>query len=242
MSLLFRMTDFKPQTWNGVPIPYGASVADLRAMIDEPGPKAWAAIRALGEKPEADALSALVQLTRSSDPHLRRSAVEAIGIHPSGQTASKVVCELLHDRDNFIVRAAVKAAANLRLDSARERVLSLVKASEESTRIAALRALESLWQSSDFETVFDLYRHDRSDEVRKQAAWSLQKNVGADHWERLFSAWSKDSVPRHRVWACEFAGRFGSRAVLPALEALRADHDGHVRAAARQAAERIGAG
>src|SRR5713226_5640336 len=139
------MTNFRPQIWNGVAIPYDAPVADLRAMIEEPGPKAWAAIRALADNPEPQALATLVQLTRSGDRHLRRSAVEAIGIHPSGRTASKVVCQLLHDRDRFIVRAAVDAAANLRLNTAHERVLSLVKASEESTRLAALRALDSLW-------------------------------------------------------------------------------------------------
>jgi HEAT repeat protein len=236
------MTSFKPQIWNGVPIPYDASVAELRAAIREPGPKAWAAIRALAEKPEAEALAALVELTGSSDPHLRRSAVEAIGSHPSGRTAAEVVCQALHDRDAFVVRAATGAAANLRLQAAHQRVLSLVKASEESTRVVALRALEQLWQSSDFEAVFDRYLCDPSERVRKQAAWTVHKNVAAEHWEQVFSAWSKDPVPRHRVWACQVAGSFGSRTVVPALEALRADPDGHVRWAAQRAAEQIRAG
>jgi hypothetical protein len=236
------MTSFKPTTWNGVPIPYDTPVADLRSTVEEPGPKAWAAIRALADKPEAEAMEILVQLARSSDPHFRRSAVEAIGIHPSGQTASDVVSQLLHDRDNVVVRAATEAAANLKLNLAHERVLSLVKAAEESTRLTALRALDNLWLSSDFEAVFDRYLHDSSEKVRKQAAWTLQKNVGPDHWERLFSAWSTDPVSRHRVWACQLAERFASGTIFPALKTLRADHDGHVRRAARQAAARVGAG
>ena len=236
------MTDFKPHIWNGIPIPHDAQLAELRATSKEPGPRAWAAIRALAEKPESEAMAILVDLTHSSDPHLRRAAVEGIGMHASGQMASDVVCHLLNDLDSFVVRAAVDAAAKLRLKPAHDCVLRLINASEESNRLAALRALESLWQSSDFEAAFDRYVHDSSHRVRKQAAWTLQKNVGADHWERLFSVWSKDSVPRHRMWACQLAGRFGNTAMLPALEALRADDNGHVRRAARQAADRVGTG
>lgn len=234
------MTDFKPRSLNGVPIPYDASVAELRAAINEPGPKAWAAIRALADKPDPEALATLVELARSSDPHLRRSAVEAIALHRFGQTASPLVCQLLHEQDSFVVRAAIDAAATLRLPLAHDRVLGLVEASEESTRLAALRALESLWESSDFEAVFHRYLHDPCAQVRKQAAWTLQQNAGVDHWEQLFLTWSKDPVPRHRIWACQLAGTFGTEVVLPALESLRADHDGHVRDAARLAASRLG--
>ncbi|HYV36683.1 MAG TPA: HEAT repeat domain-containing protein [Gemmataceae bacterium] len=235
------MADFKPQIWNGEPIPYDASVADVRSTVEEPGPKAWAAIRALADKPDPEALTTLVQLTHSSDPHLRRSAVEALGIHYSGQSASEVVCHLLHDRVSFVARAAVDTAAKLQLTAAHGQVVCLVKAAEDSTKLAALRALESLWKSSDFELVFDLYLHDPSKEVRKQAAWTLQKNVGADHWEHLFSAWSTDPLPRHRVWACQVAEMFGSATIIPALHVLCADQDGHVRGAASQAVARLSA-
>lgn len=122
-------------------------------MIEKPGPKAWAAIRALAERPEPEALEVLVQLTHSCDPHIRRSPLEAIGIHPSGQTASEVICNAIHDRDGFVVRAAIGAAGNLFLEPAHEGVVSLLAASEESTRLAALCALGSLWRSSDFDPV-----------------------------------------------------------------------------------------
>ena len=156
--------------------------------------------------------------------------------------AFSVVCQALDDCDSVVVRAAMEAAANLRLQTAHERVLSLVTASDESTRLAALRAAEVLWHSSDFEAVFDRYLHDPSAAVRKQAAWTLHNNVGAEHWERVFLQWSRDPLPRHRLWACQLAGSFGSRAVVPALEELRANPDGHVRRAAEQALEQIGAG
>ena len=98
---------------------------------------------ALADKPDPEALATLVQLSRFSDPGFRRSAVEAIGIHSSGHTASEVVCHLLHDRVSFVVRAAVDAAANLRLATAHEPILSLVTAPEESTKLARAPALES---------------------------------------------------------------------------------------------------
>jgi HEAT repeat protein len=236
------MTGFRPPNWNGVPIPYDAPIAELRATVEEGGPKAWAAIRALAEKPDTDALKTLIELSKSSDPHVRRAAVEGLGIHRSGQMACAEVFQALHDRDGVVVRAAIGAAASLRLQPAHEQVLGLVTASEEGTRLAALRAVGVLWHSSDFEAVLDRFMHDPSDTVRKQAAWTLQKNVGAEHWARVFSIWSRDDLPRHRMWACQLAGSFGSRAVLTALEELRTDPDGHVRCAAEQALEQIGAG
>jgi hypothetical protein len=236
------MTALRPRTWHDVPIPYDAPIADLRAALKQPGPKAWVAILALAEKPDTDALTALIELSRSSDANLRRAAVEGIRMHRSGQMAFEAICQALHDRDSFVVRAAIEAAGSLRLRPAHERVLGWLTASEELTRLSALRALEVLWQSSDFEAVFDRYLHDPSHSVRKEAAWTIHKNVGVENWERVFSVWSRDELPRHRTWACQLAGSFGDRAVLSALQKLRADHNGHVRCAAEHAVEQLGAG
>src|SRR5579871_6973853 len=122
------MATFKPRIWNGVPVPYDEPVGVLRDMAVGPGPEAWAAIRALAEKPEAEALAALVELAHSPDPYRRRAAVEAIGLHPSGRTASEMVDRALQDRDGPTVRTAAQAAANLGLDGAHDQVLSLVEA------------------------------------------------------------------------------------------------------------------
>jgi hypothetical protein len=41
------MAGFSPRICNGVPIPYGESIENLRIQIATPGPEAWAAIRAV---------------------------------------------------------------------------------------------------------------------------------------------------------------------------------------------------
>ncbi len=235
------METSRPQILNGVPIPQEASVADLRNTIGTSGPGAWAAVRALADKSEPDALAALVELTRSTDPHLRRAGVEAIGMHALGQSASDVVCRLLHDKQGFVVRSAIEAAVRLSLSAAQERILKLAKASDESTRSAALRGLASLWRTTDFTLVFDCYAHDPSEKVRREAAWTLRQNADSDCWQRLFTAWSIDPLSRHRVWACQLAEAFGSKDLLPELESLQRDADGHVRSAAKRASDRLSA-
>lgn len=233
------MAAFRPETWNGEPIPYHESIAVLRSLIRTSGNKAWAAISALGERPEPEATAVLVDLTRSPDPHLRRSAVEAIGKHCSARNAVDVVLKMLDDRDSFVVQAASRAAAALRLAAAHDRIQGLIEAKDEDTRYTALEALERLWEPSDFDAVFARYRNDPSDKVRKRAACTLAENVGAEHWEPVFQAWSRDSIPRHRTWACSIAERFGNRGALPILSALVSDPDGHVRRAAERASKEI---
>ena len=234
------MAGFRPEMWNGEPIPYHEPIEALCAAIAAPGPKAWAAIRALAERPGPEAMATLIGLTRSPDPCLRRSAVEAIGNHQSGRDEADAVLGMLHDRDGGVVRAACRAAAALVLTAAHDRVRELIESEEEGTRYSALEALETLWEPTDFEGVFARYQRDPSDRVvRRRAAWTLAKHIGREHWERAFAAWSQDLVPRHRVWACTLAERFGDRAILPELNALRADPDGHVRRAADRAVNMI---
>jgi hypothetical protein len=231
------MARFRPPTWNGEPIPYDEPIEVLQTRVRAVASAAGAAIRALAEHPEPEALKFLVDLARARDPYLRRAALEAIGDHASGRDASEVVLSLLHDRIGFVVRTACDVAAVLGLASAHDRILELVGASEEATRLSALRALEGLWVSSDFEKVFARYVGDQSDEVRKRAAWTLNKNVGRENWKRAYESWSSDRLARHRVWACSIAERFGDRSALASLNALRADLDGHVRHAAERAAK-----
>ncbi len=56
----------------------------------------------------------------------------------------------------------------------------------------------------------------------------------------LFEAWRVDPLARHRVWACELVEKFSDPAGAVALEALRADRDGHVRDAANRALRTLG--
>jgi HEAT repeat protein len=234
-----RMADFRPKIWNGEPIPYHETVEVLRSLIGTYG-KAGPAIRALAEHPDPDALATLIELAHSRDPYLRASALEAIGCHRTGRDVAKVLVSSLDYSNGFVVRAAARAAAALGLTAAHDRILELVGAEEEATRLSALAALQSLWQPSDFEAVFARYLSDPSDRVRKQAAWTLEKNVGSDHWERVFDAWSADRIPRHRAWACSIAEKFGTKAILAKLVGLCSDPDGHVRRAAERAVKAVG--
>jgi HEAT repeat protein len=164
-----------------------------------------------------------------------------LDIHRTGRDASEVVVSMLDDSNGFVVRAAARAAVALGLAAAHDRIYELVWAKEEATRLSALEALQSLWEPSDFEAVFARYLSDPSDRVRKRAAWTLEKNIGSDHWERVFNAWSGDRIPRHRAWACSIAERFGTKAILAKLVGLCSDPDGHVRRAAERAVKAVGA-
>jgi len=236
------VTDFKPPILNGVPIPYDASVDELRKMVNLPRPDAWVAIRSLAEKSEPEALEILISLTRSKDWRFRRSAVEAIGISSLGHKSQEIVCNLLSDPSSYVVRAAIEAAATQKFSCAHNEILKLIKATEENTRIVALRALMDLWQPSDFDLIFDRYSHDLSDRVKKQAAWTIHENLDSQNWRKVFLAWINDPIPRHRIWACEIAEKFGNRSDLTALQALINDPNGHVRRAARIVSERLARG
>ena len=188
------MAGFRPVIWNGELIPYHEPIEVLRSRVCASGSEAGAAIRALADRPEPEAFAILVDLARSPDPYLRRAGLEAIGDHPSGRDASDVVLNLLHDRTGFVVRTACDVAGVLGLDGAHDRILELAGADEEATRLSALSALERLWLPSDFEKVFARYVHDRSDDVRKRAAWTLNRNVGSEHWKRVFELWASDRL------------------------------------------------
>lgn|GEM_PF-1284382 len=226
-------------TLNGFPIPLEASVAELRDTVGSPGPRAWAAIAALAKKSEPEALTILVDLAHSSDWRFRRSAVEAIGMSPCGNMASDTVLRLLRDPIAFVVRSAIEACANLGLTDAHEKIIDLVKTAEDSTRLTALHSLEDSWQPTDFDLVFGLYLSDSSYRVRKQAAWTMRKNIHSDNWRRVVSAWSNDPIPRHRIWACELIESFGGRTDIPTLQPLLGEGNGHVRRAAERAVQRL---
>lgn len=117
--------------------------------------------------------------------------------------------------------------------------MTLLSSPLESTRQAALCALETLGQDKDFDAVLRIFEADPSKAVRKQAAWNLRSAAASRNWRRLFSIWYADEQPRHRQWACELAQAFGDADVLPQLVLLSGDANGHVRKAAHLAAERI---
>jgi HEAT repeat protein len=224
----------RPEMLNGIRIPYAADIEDLRLELRNPGPEAWAACVALGHKSEWAALEILTELGHSEDWRFRRAAIEAIAAHPFAYTRAELLCRSLGDPSQFVVRTACQVAGQLKLDCAHDYLLELASSRLRATRIAALGALERMWQPSDFELVFSIFLRDPSKEVRRRAAWTIRRNVDEENWERVFEVWRTDSLHRHRVWACEVAAKFGDHNHIARLSGLLEDADGHVRKAARK--------
>jgi HEAT repeat protein len=170
---------------------------------------------------------------------VRRAALEAIGHHANGSKLEPLVLKRFDDRSPHVVRTACQSAASLGLFSAHDRILSLLNDSSPSTREVAVRALSSVWRPSDFDVVMKCFQKDHSNAVRKEASWTLGQHITKDNWKKLLCVWSTDSIPRHRSWACEIAGEFGSSNIREPLEKLLNDVDGHVRRAAKLALEKL---
>jgi HEAT repeat protein len=224
---------------NGVPVPYGAPTDELIQQAKGKAPARWAAFLALARDPSPQASDALREATRSDDPYVRRAAIEAVGARPLDPDSASLIVRALDDPDGRVVRTTCDAAATHRIDAAHDRVVRLVTSPDANTREVAVRALLALWQG-DFTAVFEVFRKDRSPRVRKEAAWTLRKYVAAETWQPLFDVWSRDSVHRHRLWACEIAAEFGGPGVVEQLSLLRNDQDGLVRRAATKALSAIG--
>src|SRR5688572_29493869 len=101
----------RPTTWNGVEVPYNVSIDQLASLVRGPIPERWAAFVALAHTPGPTALTILGDSAQSSDPHVRRAAVEAIGLHPHGHRLGALICSLLADTHDFVGRSACEAAA-----------------------------------------------------------------------------------------------------------------------------------
>jgi len=196
-------------------------------------------IRALLARDDAEALTVLREASANSDHFIRRTAIEIIGRHSGGQALRAVVLEALADPSEYVVRAACDVITHWKCDEAHDAVTALLRDPAHATRQGAIRAIRAIWQERDFQPVFRVYTSDPERLVRREAAWTLRECVTASDWRRLFEAFRKDDPPRHRVWACEIAGKFGDSTVGPWLETLHVDHDGHVRTAAATAADAL---
>jgi HEAT repeat protein len=181
-----------------------------------------------------------LQLTNAlPEPYVRRFAIQWIGRCPDGTKLSGVVVERLRDPNLVVQRTALEVAGDLAISQAHAEVLTLLKSSSPSTKEAALRALEKLWQPSDFETVLAMFRSEASEKVRRTAGWTLRGTRSADRASALVELWRADPLPRHRVWACQTAAEFPQRHFQADIACLERDRDGHVRKAARRALEAI---
>ena len=225
----------RPEIWNGIQVPYEMSVGELAQLAKSNAPGRWAAFVALAHSEHDTALAPLQESADSSDPHVRRIAVEALGVRPDGSRAAAVIIQLLADSHEVVVRSACEAASRQQLTEAHDAVLQLLNSSAESTRCVAVQTLRSLWRETDFDRVLRAFTSDSSSEVKREAAWTLQSVASESNWQQLFAIWQADALPRHRRWAAELAGTFGNSGFLTQLERLAQDVDGHVRDRATQA-------
>ncbi len=225
----------RPEIWNGIHVPYGASVEELVRQAQGPAPARWAAFVALAHSQDEAALAFLRESAGSADPHVRRITAEAIGAHVDGARLGATILRLLGDNHHVVVRSASEAAGRHRLAQTHDAILRLLDTTNDSTRRVAVRTLRSLWIETDFDRVLRTFMSDPAPEVRKAAAWTLRAVAAPSTWQQLFEVWQADGLPRHRGWAAELAGAFGDKQVLSQLERLSTDPDGHVRHHATQA-------
>jgi HEAT repeat protein len=229
----------RPEIWNSTPVPYGADTNELIRLARGPIPDCWAAFVALAYSRDAAALVFLRECTESSDPHVRRIAVEAIGVHEDGASLAPVILKLIQDSHPPVVRSACEAAGQKRLVQTHDAVAGLLDSPDAATRRVAVRTVRLLWVAADFARVLHTFTSDSDPDVRKEAAWTLRRTASASTWRQLFETWHADTLPRHRGWAAELAGAFGDTELLPRLRGLTSDVDGHVRHRAAQAARDI---
>ena len=229
-----------PTEIDSVTVPYGRSALELQSLVRAGTTERWVAIVALAHSSDPLALGCLGDLGSLPDPHVRRFVVQWIGRCPDGAKLSHVVVERLRDPSGIVVRTAAQVAGELAIHEAHANVLALLKDTSPSTREAGLRALEKLWQESDFETVFAMFKSDASKEVRRTAGWTLRGTRSAGRASILVELWRTDPLARHRLWACEIAAEFPQRQFHDGMACLEKDADGHVRKAALRALEAIG--
>jgi HEAT repeat protein len=197
------------------------------------------AIRDLGAREDAGALTTLADTARSGDQFVRRTAIEAIGRHPHGRELTAVILNELKDGSEYVQRAACDVVAQWELSEAHGAMFALLVAPSRLTRRVAIRTLGAIWQDADFPLIFDIYTGASETETRREAAWVLRQRAAAASWRTLFDAFSVDALPRHRQWACELAENFAGRGNLSAVLQLQSDGDGHVRKAATRAIQAI---
>jgi HEAT repeat protein len=217
---------------NGVPIPYGSTVAELTLLLSRGDSLGWAAFAALAQKGCPDSLQVLQVAAEDSDWHVRRCAIEALGQHALARLAEQTIIRSLSEAIPGLVRAACSAVACAKLAGAHRAIVGLLTDTNPMIREMAIRTLSEIWQPADFAAVWIMHISDPEIAVRQTAAWLLFKYAASDSWRPLFDQWAIDPRPRHRKWACDLASQFGDSTLADALRHLENDQDGHVRKAA----------
>src|SRR2546423_1246017 len=219
--------------WNGLPIPQDAALDDLAEMVRQDPPLCWLAFRALAEHSDPRAVDVLTKESGNPDQFRRRAAVEALGQNTHGGAARGQVRASLGDSSPFVVIAALEASARLGDQNSHDAIRKLLSSKHGAIRREALQALGVLWRDDDLDDVLATMTNDPNNEVRKEAAWVLSRHAPVD--PRLIERWRVSTLPRDRVWVCDFLARSSIPDRIAILQSLLHDPDGHVRKAARRA-------
>lgn len=229
----------KSENLNCIPIPHDSDIQELISIIEDKKPEMFAACIALGNKSDIKALNYLIELTKSDDWAIRRIAVEAIAFHPQGKNSAQVLIGLLFDSSHYVSRTACETIGILRITEAHDKIIKLLDSKESYTKIVAIKTLNNIWQEKDYERIFKILVNDPEIKVRKESAFILMNKTNSNNWKPLFEFFVKDTVSRHKVWACNLLEKYGDISYIPILSELEKDKDGHVRKAAQIAINKI---
>ena len=161
----------------------------------------------------------------------RRSALEALGKLPRDADTDALVLDALRDTSGYVIRTAAEIVERWGLVDAAPVLRQRTGDSDPLTRRSALDALRIVGRAEDIDLLLPLLAHDPDRSVRNAAAWAISALAGQDNWRRAFAALLGDPMPRHRLFACEMAAKFGGAQDREVLRPLLDDEDGHVRKA-----------
>jgi HEAT repeat protein len=150
------------------------------------------------------------------NPRLRTNAIEAVSTAGVMDLMPKVE-QLLTDEFVPVRFSAALAIGDTRFSSAKRQLLTLLKSSEENTRMAAAYALYKLGDKEQLKTIGDFISSNDL-QVRANAALLLGKCGSRESLKLLYAALSaKDSDDKIRFQCVESIARLGDEKIYPKL-------------------------
>jgi hypothetical protein len=201
-------------------------VYELGILCQKPAPECWKGFDLLAIHNDPESISVLESFLKSEDSHKVRAAISAIGRNVNGKRIASDIIPFLTSQHAYVQRAALEALGRLECRSGRQMIYPFIDCEVESLQIAAIVAINLLWEGSDFGHFLEFFQHHKSETVRKQLGDVIYEHVSFLSWEAVFALFCSDPLPRHRIWAVELADKYGKREML---ERFFSDPDGHVR-------------
>jgi HEAT repeat protein len=228
-----------PENVNGIVVPYEKDISELKSMLKEDLPYYSVACIALAHKSNIDSLNLLAECLSNKDWCRRRMAIEALACHPMGYLQSDKLINLLNDKSRYVIKATLEAIIVHSINKARDKVLDLIKSSDEEIRKEAIACLHSIGSEVDTKQIIELFIKERSKLVRDEAAWFIRQKSDNNTWSISVGLLKESNLARHRVWACELIGIYGDKEDIQLLNQLKNDKDGHVKKAAFKTEDKL---